>query len=104
MNNVPPMERVVPDVSRTPKKEMTRRASSGLVAGHYSRFGCFSYWFRHLSLFCCLPGKFPYDRDITFYRCVCYNLFPRRYLANPMCKFFKQPPDPIEAEEPDFSN
>ena len=70
MNNVPPMERVVLDVSRTPKKEMTRRASSGLVAGHYSRFGCFSYWFRHLSLFCCLPGKFPYDRDIAFYRLV----------------------------------
>jgi uncharacterized membrane protein len=26
------------------------------------------------------------------------------HLANPMCKFFKQPTDPIEAEEPDLAN
>jgi hypothetical protein len=25
-------------------------------------------------------------------------------LVNPMCKFFKQPTDPIEAEEPDLAN
>ena len=25
-------------------------------------------------------------------------------IANPMCKFFKQPTDPIEAEEPDLAH
>ncbi len=35
----------------------------------------------------------------------CEHMFICTYfLTNPMCKFFKRPTDPIEAEEPDLAH
>ena len=39
-------------------------------------------------------GRVPKEEEID-------NVF---LLANPVCKFFKQPSDPIEAEEPDLAH
>jgi len=61
-------QRVVLDVSRTPKKEMTMWTWSILVAEQYGPSGCFSAWFSHLSS----PsfGNVPHDRAITLSRLV----------------------------------